>query len=274
MTSLKKTKGQSLAANTQLVVGTAAWSIPKVAAQFFPNEGSHLENYAKTLSGVEINSSFYKEHKPATYKRWSESVGANFKFSVKLSKVFTHTQKLLVTAEEVKTVLDGVRELGPKWEVLLVQLPPSLSFHDSTAYRFFEILRKHFSGMIAFEPRHKTWIEKPALLLQEQFRLTKVFADPEPCPLPQDQDLNFRHGCYFRLHGSPEIYKSNYEPTFLSTVFQQVQTRSTAHKPAWCIFDNTTFGYATLNALQMQKLSRQEQRPFVLSRPVLDSSHA
>ena len=52
-----------------LLVGCAGWSLPKACADAFPVEGSHLERYAAVFPTVEINSSFYKPHKPATYAR-------------------------------------------------------------------------------------------------------------------------------------------------------------------------------------------------------------
>ena len=34
--------------------------------------GSHLERYGAILNAVEINSSFYRPHRTATYERWAE----------------------------------------------------------------------------------------------------------------------------------------------------------------------------------------------------------
>jgi hypothetical protein len=48
-------------------IGTAAWSIPKDHAIPFPTAGSHLQRYAAILNAVEINSSFYRPHRTATY---------------------------------------------------------------------------------------------------------------------------------------------------------------------------------------------------------------
>jgi uncharacterized protein YecE (DUF72 family) len=50
-------------------IGTAGWSIPRAHADCFPSEGSHLDRYAARFNAVEINSSFYKPHRPATYAR-------------------------------------------------------------------------------------------------------------------------------------------------------------------------------------------------------------
>ena len=51
-----------------LYIGTAGWSIPSACASHFPAEGSHLERYAQVFNAVEINSSFYRAHLPATLR--------------------------------------------------------------------------------------------------------------------------------------------------------------------------------------------------------------
>lgn len=76
-------------------VGVAGWSLPKEHADRFPAVGTHLERYAARLPAVEINSSFYKPHRPATYARWAESVPGDFRFSVKVPKVATHERRLV-----------------------------------------------------------------------------------------------------------------------------------------------------------------------------------
>ncbi|HWP34406.1 MAG TPA: DUF72 domain-containing protein, partial [Thermodesulfobacteriota bacterium] len=59
-----------------VLVGCAGWAIPRAAAGAFPGPGSHLERYARVLPAVEINSSFYRSHRPRTYARWAASVPA------------------------------------------------------------------------------------------------------------------------------------------------------------------------------------------------------
>ncbi|RYF40195.1 MAG: DUF72 domain-containing protein, partial [Cytophagaceae bacterium] len=53
-----------------------------------------LATYATSLSAVEINSSFYRPHRPQTWQRWAESVPAGFRFSVKMPKSITHEHRL------------------------------------------------------------------------------------------------------------------------------------------------------------------------------------
>lgn len=81
-----------------LVIGTAGWSIPARHAQAVPAEGSQLQRYATALGGVEINSSFYRPHRPETYARWAASTPASFRFAVKCPRAITHEARLGVVS--------------------------------------------------------------------------------------------------------------------------------------------------------------------------------
>ena len=83
-------------------IGTAGWGIPSAQAQHFPTAGSHLERYAARFGAVEINSSFYRSHRPQTYAKWAASVPEHFRFAVKVPKSITH-QHRLHNAEEPLT---------------------------------------------------------------------------------------------------------------------------------------------------------------------------
>jgi uncharacterized protein YecE (DUF72 family) len=233
-------------------IGTAAWTIPKDHRPSFTEGGSHLEMYGGKLNAVEINSSFYRDHKPATYERWAASVPEDFRFSVKLSKVFTHQQKLKVGEKNLGETLRGIMQLKSKLGCLLVQIPPSLQFDMEDANGFFEDLRSTYEGPVAFETRHASWNTTSALDLFQDFRLASVLADPNPTGERPKTFLRAAELVYLRLHGSPEIYKSDYEKERLLVYAEQIETFLTSHQQVWCIFDNTTFGHATGNALELK----------------------
>src|SRR4028118_538539 len=101
------------------VIGTAGWSIARSEAAHFPAEGSALERYAAVFGGAEINSSFHRRHRAATWQRWAESVPEGFRFAAKVPKAITHIRKLAGCADEVAQFIEEVRPLGPKLAVLL-----------------------------------------------------------------------------------------------------------------------------------------------------------
>lgn len=230
-----------------IYVGSAGWNIPRAHKARFPVEGTGLQRYAARLNAVEINTSFYRPHAPAVYERWAASVPGAFRFAVKMPKTISHERALLRAREPLERFLADVSALGPKLAVLLLQLPPSHAFEPRRVGRFFELLRKRYDGGLVCEPRHATWTSDTASRLLVKFRVARVAADP-----PRAPGLEFPGGwpglVYFRWHGSPRPYFSQYRVEQLDDLAVTLG-RAGAH--AWCIFDNTGSGAAAGNALDL-----------------------
>ena len=228
-------------------VGTAGWTLPRAFDVEFPEKGTHRERYAKRLCGVEINSSFYRPHRLATYVRWSASVPANFRFAVKVPKEITHRLKLVDTTEPLERFLAEVAGLEDKLGPLLVQLPPSLAFETQIAEAFFAGLRMRFTGNVVCEPRHAGWFGGEADRVLMDYQIARVAADPAPVPTAAHPGGWPGLG-YYRLHGSPRRYYSTYSDDFLVALAHDLHTASQSAS-VWCIFDNTALGAATGDAL-------------------------
>jgi uncharacterized protein YecE (DUF72 family) len=244
-----------------LRIGTAGWSIPRDHPPEFSSAGSHLKRYSSVLSCVEINSSFYRPHRPSTYARWAASTPDNFRFSVKMPRSITHECALATSREDLQMFLNGVRHLGAKLGPILVQLPPRQNFEIPIAKAFLSLIRDLYpSGYIALEPRHPTWFSlEPSDLLQD-YRIARVVADPSPAEVVGSASPSGRSGLdYFRLHGSPHVYYSNYSPDQLDALSRRLCERLTASE-VWCIFDNTAAGAAVHNALSIQNVTGTPHR--------------
>ena len=246
--------------NNTFFVGCAGWSVPRGFAQHFPSMGSHLERYASHFSGVEINSSFYRPHRPQTYAKWAASVPSVFRFSVKVPKVITHEKRLVDTREPLHRFLDEVAALGSKLGPLLVQLPPSLTYDENRATDFFGGLRDVFKGQVVCEPRHVTWFAPEADTLLSAFQVARVAADPALSPQAFEPG-GWKELIYYRLHGSPTIYRSAYSSEFVDELASSFERRMKEPCSAWCIFDNTAEGAATINALELEKRLREKAIP-------------
>jgi uncharacterized protein YecE (DUF72 family) len=230
-------------------IGTAGWSIPAATATSFPGDGSQLERYAAVMNAVEINSSFYRPHRPQTYARWAASTPARFRFAVKCPKQITHEARLEGIDELLARFVGEAGELGAKWAVMLVQLPPSLRLDARVSSRFFTQVHAAFGGRVACEPRHASWFTAEAERLLQDCEVARVAADPARQP-GAGEPGGWDGLRYFRWHGSPRIYRSPYEDDWL-------QARATAlpRKPdCWCVFDNTASGAALQDALRFQAL--------------------
>ena len=200
------------------------------------------------LNAVEINSSFHRPHRRATYERWAATVPDDFAFAVKMPKTITHEARLLAADALLDRFLEESGGLGTKRGPILIQLPPSLAFDPDIAAGFFAMLRKRTGVRLACEPRHPSWFAADADALLAGCRVARIAADPALVPaaaLPG----GWAGLAYFRMHGAPRIYYSDYDAERLNQIGRQMQTAAAAGAEVWCIFDNTADGHALGNAL-------------------------
>jgi uncharacterized protein YecE (DUF72 family) len=232
----------------RIFIGCAGWSVSAAVQEFFPREGSHLERYAAVFPAVEINSSFYRPHRGATYARWRDSVPEAFRFAAKIPKAITHELRLRQAEVLLEKFIGEVDHLGPKLGCLLIQLPPRLAFDAATAQAFFAALRTLTGVALVCEPRHPSWFDAAAADLFARFDIAYVAADPPVAPLPKTPTVKTT---YIRLHGSPEMYYSAYSNEYLQQLAGTIRIATDAGHRVWCVFDNTARGAAQPNALTL-----------------------
>ena len=232
-------------------VAIAGWSIRREHAELFAAEGSHLQRYASRFAAVEINSSFYRSHKPETYARWASDVPEEFRFAVKMPKLLTHEQCLEDSGTELTRFLREIKGLGHKLGCVLVQLPPGLAYEPRTVESFFCALRARHRGPVVCEPRHPSWFTGAADRRLEAHGVGRVAADPS-CGEGGDEPSGSARVPYFRLHGSPVMYQSSYPDEYLARLVERMR-RLAQRAPVWCVFDNTSRGAATVNGLELRR---------------------
>jgi uncharacterized protein YecE (DUF72 family) len=245
----------------QLLIGVAGWSLASRYAAEFPPGDSHLERYAKRLNAVEINSSFYKPHRTETYARWADSTPEGFRFAVKTPKTITHEFRLIHCDALLERFAAEVHGLGAKLGVLLVQLPPSLVFEATVVAAFLAESRKHIGVPIAIEPRHPSWFTNEADATLRDLGVSRVAADP---PVTSSGgrpggSLDLR---YYRWHGSPKMYYSDYDEAALKSLGAELDEQRASCRSLWCVFDNTASGAALENALALAAVSGQGGNAF------------
>ncbi|WP_158750712.1 DUF72 domain-containing protein [Acidobacterium sp. S8] len=230
-------------------IGTAGWSVPADAEKL----GTHLYRYSRIFSCVEINSSFYRSHRAATWARWSQETPSSFRFSIKAPKAITHERKLRNAADLLEAFFEQIEPMGQKTGPILFQLPPSLSFDLEVAEDFFSSLRRLYKGEVVLEPRHRTWFTASVNAILKNLTITRAAADPakaDPVAAEPGGDTGL---AYYRLHGTPNTYYSKYEDDFLIALASRIKLRGNV----WVVFDNTALSYAYSNALQLQALDRE-----------------
>ena len=224
--------------------------VPSRYSGTIPAGGSHLERYARRLNAAEINSSFHRPHRRKTYERWARCTPANFRFSVKVPKTMTHEARLASCGALLDRFVAEVTGLGDKLGALLVQLPPKFAFDEDVSDRFLRGLRARIGTPVAFEPRHASWFASGVDDWLAKRRVARAATHPA-LVAGADKPGGWSGLTYYRWHGSPRIYFSDYDAAALGVLRQSLDQSRGGRVPTWCIFDNTASGAALGNALAL-----------------------
>ena len=163
----------------RIYVGCATWAIGSANDRLLPPGRGNLARYAQRLTAAEVNSSFHRSHKQATWARWAASTGPSFRFSVKVPKTSTHERRLVDVGDLVAGFLAEIEPLGRKLGPLLVQLPPSFAWDEDVVAAFLDLLA---GRRVVCEPRHASWFEPEVDTFLAQREIARVAADPAVVP--------------------------------------------------------------------------------------------
>lgn len=139
-----------------------------------------LEFYAGHFPAVEVDSTFHAAPTEATVRRWAETTPASFRFTCKLPRQITHVCRLRDCGAELISFLRAIELLGPKLQIILIQLPPSLTPEDGkhALRKFLVQLPRDFRFAVEF--RHAGWHRPQFIRLVEKYRVCWVWSDTTP----------------------------------------------------------------------------------------------
>ncbi|WP_347219663.1 DUF72 domain-containing protein [Chryseobacterium sp.] len=208
-----------------------------------------LSLYAEVFNTVEINSTFYRKPTAKTLSKWHDETPGSFRFFIKIPKAITHEKRLADSKEEITAFCQHIHQhLQQKLSGFLYQLPPSFKNTPENINLVINNVDHRFLNVIEF--RHESWWK------QEIFDLLKnkgiVFSGVSfPGNLPEDMITNHSEIIYYRLHGKPVLYKSEYTEDFLNLLAESIKnTKQTAF-----IFFNNTWGTAAIkNAMYLKNI--------------------
>lgn len=187
-----------------LYLGCPIWAFKGWVGEFFPKgtkSSDFLREYARRLTTVEGNTTFYAIPAQNTLQRWVEETPETFRFCPKLPRTISHTGKLMEHLEEAQKFIEVMSQLGNKLGPMFLQLPPRYppAWLDDLR-EFLEAWPQQVQ--LAVEVRHPGWFNlehDQALntLLSEQ-NIARVIIDTRPIrSLRQDKIL--QGSVYLRL---------------------------------------------------------------------------
>ncbi len=237
----------------ELRVGTSGWQYDDWRGRFYPRElpkASWFEHYARHFDTVELNNPFYRLPSRETFGRWRAQAPRGFAYAVKMNRFITHIRRLAATRESVARFYDAVAGLRAMGEVVLVQLPPNLSYDAERAEGFFAMIARR-RRRCALEPRHESWLADEALAHLRRRKIALVLADGGHFPTRDAITADFT---YLRFHGREKLYASNYRADVLREFAARIRAWRRRGIDVYAYFNNDVRAYAVKNALRLREL--------------------
>ena len=236
----------------KIYIGTSGWSYAHWKGVFYPDKVSGtkmLPFYAEHFPTVELNASFYRLPKAATFDGWRERTPEGFVFAVKASKLITHNKRLVDVNEPWELFITNVSRLGNKLGPILFQLPPSLKADIGVLDELFKMLPEQYSYVI--EPRNDSFFEDQIVEALRKHQVCLCIPDSPRFPQKLIVTAPF---VYVRLHGSSRLYGSKYTDEELAAWAKKVDQWHRSDLDVYVYFNNDYMCYAVENAKTLMRL--------------------
>jgi uncharacterized protein YecE (DUF72 family) len=144
-------------------LGCPIWSFKGWVGNFYPKgtkPADFLREYARRLTTIEGNTTFYAVPAPKTIKSWIEHTPETFRFCPKIPKAISHNGKLLDYVDRGLQFMEVMRPLAARLGPMFLQLPPRYSpnlLGDLEAF----LSRMPRDLRLAVEVRHLDWFDTP-----------------------------------------------------------------------------------------------------------------
>jgi uncharacterized protein YecE (DUF72 family) len=219
---------------------------------FYPADmPPHLwfEYYSSRFNTLELNVTFYKFPQLSFLENWYQKSPDDFVFSVKAPRLITHYKKFRDSADLLKDFYTTTRQgLKDKLGAVLFQLPPQTAFSSEILKQIIDSLDLSFENVLEF--RHGSWWRED--VMKELAKSGISFCGMSYPKLPADIVVN-TDIVYYRFHGIPELYRSEYSQEELDKAANLIM-KNPKLKKVYIYFNNTAGEAAIRNSTYMNSL--------------------
>jgi uncharacterized protein YecE (DUF72 family) len=235
-------------------VGTSGWSYAHWNGVLYPPAappGDRLGHYVRRFHTVELNASFYRWPRTASFAGWQRRLPGGFRLSVKAPRGLTHAKKLSAPEEWIRRITAGLHELGDKRGIFLVQLGPSHQRDDARLDHFLDLLPEWIRTAVEF--RHPSWHDDTVYdLLERRGAAYCVMSGARlPCVLRATAPF-----VYLRMHGpDPDhLYAGSYPRDSLGWWADRIREWTGQGREVYVYFNNDGAGNAVRDAETLRHL--------------------
>ena len=232
-------------------IGCCGFGYKEWKGVFYPDKmaaNKWFSFYASQFNTVELNNTFYRFPTVNTLLEWYEKSPDGFSFSIKVPKLITHF-KQLVDADQLitdfyTTCKEGMRE---KLGHILFQFPPKFIYTETSLQQLIQSIDNTFTNVVEF--RHSSWWNEEVYTQLGKNKI--VFCGTSHPSLPDDIVVG-GPTIYYRFHGVPSLYYSDYKEDVLKTFADDILDIPQIKKVN-CFFNNTADTNAIRNAQFLQQ---------------------
>lgn len=167
--------------------------------------------YTKHFNTLELNVTFYQFPKLASLQKWFDASPDDFVFSLKVPRLITHFKKLKDAEQQLADFYHIAREgLGKKIGAVLFQMPPQFQYSEERLQLLIDSTDKNFTNVIEF--RHNRWWQQTVYDQLGKHHIS--FCGSSHPKLPDNLVINSKV-VYYRFHGVPDLFRSQYDDAFI-----------------------------------------------------------
>jgi uncharacterized protein YecE (DUF72 family) len=222
-------------------IGCSGFHYKEWKDEFYPKglpQSKWFDYYTQHFNTIELNVTFYRFPTLPVLKGWYNKAPAGFSFSSKVPRSITHFKKFEGTETMLKDFYQLLKEgLQEKLSCVLFQLPPQFQADLS------------FNNVIEF--RNESWWREDVQATLKKYNIS--FCGVSFPKIAFDDAMINTPLCYYRFHGVPKLFYSEYEPIFIEKIFQQINGHKSV-KEVFIYFNNTASLAALHNARYFQQL--------------------
>lgn len=230
-------------------IGCSGFHYKEWKEVFYPKgipQTKWFEHYCKHFNTIELNTTFYRFPRPEALQSWHKRSPDEFKFSVKAPRLITHYKHFIDCENMLGDFYASVYEgLSDKLGCVLFQLPSRLIYSDELLERIMNILDPSFDNVIEFRDE-SWWTDKVYTQLKKQ----KISFCGISHPKLAHTVIKNHSILYYRFHGAPVLYKSEYAQEFIEQITDEIKA-SGRFKEAYIYFNNTWGTGAIANTSHM-----------------------
>lgn len=220
-------------------IGTSGWVYADWRRRFYPGgvpQRDWLAYYAQKFDTVELNATTYRLPKEPQIAKWCETVPADFRYTVKLSRLITHRKSLPPRVDEfIANFMVRARCFDrQKIAQILVQFPAHLQRDDAHLRAFLDKLPHRFRYVVEF--RHQSWYVPDVIELLRRRDMATCIHD---YPGMRTGDVVTSGAlAYVRLHGYEGLYTGSYPKRSLQRWAARIRTLAEQARDVYVYFNN------------------------------------